>query len=231
MSNPFSGKVAENYDHFFETPHGKVIFRLEGKLLLNALSAFKRAATLEVGCGTGIWMDFLKKNGFGEPVGLDLSFDMLLQARRKGLRKLVNGTALSLPFPDDSFDLSCFITSLEFITDRRRAFFEAVRVSRRAVLVAFLNRFSLLNLYRELKVLFGGSSVYSSSSFLTKRELEEIARYVREVGRKRVKLEKFLTTLNLTIGSFVNESLERKLGFNLPVGAFAVALFRVERWS
>lgn len=231
MSNPFSGKVAAEYDRFFQTPFGRAVFKLEGELILELLSPFKGSSILEVGCGTGIWMAFLKERGFGEPVGLDLSMDMLLQAKRKGLKKLVNGTALSLPFLDDSFDVSCFITSLEFITDRRGALLEAVRVSRKAVLVAFLNKYSLLNLYRQMKVLLGKPSVYSSSRFLSRGELEKIARYVREVGRKRLRLEKFLTTLNLTVGSFVNEKIERKLGKELPFGAFAAALFKVERWS
>ena len=155
---------------------------------------------------------------------------MLLQAKKKGLKKLVNGTALKLPFPDDSFDLTYFVTSLEFITDRRGALLEAVRVSRKGVAVAFLNRYSLLNLYRQIRSFFG-SSTYTSSTFLTREELEKLARYVNGAGRKRLKLEKFYTTLNLTLGTFVKEEWERKLGFNLPFGAFGVVLFKVERWS
>lgn len=230
MSNPFTGKVAKEYDSFFETEFGKTVKKLEGELLLKALYPFKGGELLEVGCGTGIWMDFLKSKGFPEPVGLDLSVDMLLEAKKKGLKKLINGTALELPFLDDSFDLTYFVTSLEFITDKRRALLEAARVSKKGILVAFLNRYSLLNLYRELKSLFG-SSVYSSSNFLTKEELLSFGRYVNEVGRKRLKLEKFYTTLNLTLGTLVREEWERKLGFNLPFGAFGVALFKVQRWS
>jgi len=230
VSNPFTGKVAKEYDNFFETEFGKTVKRLEGELLLKVLYPFKGRELLEVGCGTGIWMEFLKSNGFSEPVGLDLSRDMLFEAKRKGLRKLVNGTALNLPFLDDSFDLTYFVTSFEFITDKRRALLEAARVSKEAVLVAFLNRNSLLNLYREVKSFFK-DSLYSSSSFITKEELLSLVRYVNEVGRKRLKLEKFYTTLNLTIGTFVREEWERKLGFNLPFGAFGVALFKVQRWS
>lgn len=230
MSNPFTGKVAREYDRFFETPFGATVKRMEGELLLSVLSGFREGALLEVGCGTGVWMEFLKERGFREPVGLDLSMDMLLQAKKKGLRKLVNGTALNLPFPNDSFDLTYFVTSLEFITNRKRALLEAVRVSRSGLVVAFLNRYSLLNIYRQLKAIFG-NSVYSSSHFLTEEELKKLARYVNGAGRKRLKLEKFLTTLNLTFGSFVKEEWERKLGFNLPFGAFGVALFKVERWS
>jgi len=230
VSNPFTGKVAREYDRFFETPFGASVKRMEGELLLSVLSGFREGALLEVGCGTGVWMEFLKERGFREPVGLDLSMDMLLQAKKKGLRKLVNGTALNLPFPNDSFDLTYFVTSLEFITDRKRALLEAVRVSRSGLVVAFLNRYSLLNIYRQLKAIFG-NSVYSSSHFLTREELKKLARYVNGAGRKRLKLEKFLTTLNLTFGSFVKEEWERKLGFNLPFGAFGVALFKVERWS
>ncbi len=230
MSNPFTGRVAREYDSFFETPFGRTVLKLEGELLLNLLLPYREGELLEVGCGTGIWMKFLKEKEFKEPTGLDLSLDMLRQAKKKGLKKLVNGTALSLPFPDDSFDVSLFITSLEFVTDRKRALLEAARVSREAVVVAFLNRHSLLNLYREVKGFFG-SSVYSSANFLTREELLKLSRYVGEVGRKRLKLEKFLTTLNLSIANFVNEEWERRIGFNSPFGAFAAALFKVKRWS
>ncbi len=227
MSNPFTGKAAWEYDRFFETSFGATVKKLEGELLLKVLSPFRGGDLLEVGCGTGVWMEFLKKNGFTEPVGLDLSMDMLLQAKKKGLKKLVNGTALKLPFPDDSFDLTYFVTSLEFITDRKRALLEAARVSRKGILVAFLNRYSLLNLYRWFKSNFG-SSVYSLSTFITKSELEKLARYVNEAGRKRLKLEKFLTTLNLSLGTFIKEEWERELGFNSPFGAFGVVLFKVK---
>jgi len=229
-SNPFTGKVASNYDKFFETPFGRVVFSLERELLLKGLSKYLSGSSLEVGCGTGIWMKVFRDAGFPEPVGLDLSYDMLLQARKKELRKLVRGSALYLPFREDTFDLTYFVTSLEFISDRKKAFLEALRVSRKSLAVAFLNKYSLLNVFRMAKSLFV-SSIYSPSSFLTIEEIKTLASYASSVGRKGLKLEKFLTTLNFSIGSFVNESIERKVGFNSPFGAFGLAVFRVVRWS
>jgi len=229
-SNPFKGEKASEYDLFFQTNYGRVVYSLEKELLLKGLSDYLRGNSLEVGCGTGIWMKTFKEEGFKEPVGLDISYDMLVHAKRKGLKNLVMGTALRLPFRDDTFDLTYFVTSLEFIVDRERALLEATRVSKKAVAVVFLNKYSLLNIYRIVKSYFS-KSTYSPSSFLTIDGLKKLASFVSSVGRKGLKLEKFLTTINLSVGNFIEESLERKFGFELPFGAFALAVFRVVRWS
>jgi len=227
-NNPFKGKRALSYDSFFETPFGRKVKRLEGELLLKELEDFKEGELLEVGCGTGIWMKFLVENGFREPTGLDISEDMLRVARKKGLRKLVRGTGTLLPFRDSSFDASLFITSLEFMVDRKRALLEAARVSKKAVIVGFLNGHSLMNLVRRVRSFFTESS-YSAAKFLTVDEIERMARWVGAVSNLSLRVESFRTTLNFSIDGFVNQELERKLGFNLPFGAFGLIKFKVIR--
>ena len=225
-SNPFHGEKAFKYDLFFKTPYGKEVKRLEGKLLREALEEFKEGELLEVGCGTGIWIEYLREFGFKEPVGLDISKDMLKVAKVKGLKKLVMGSATFLPFKDNSFDAVYFMTSLEFIVDRKRALLEAARVSRKAVVVGFLNSYSLLNLSRKVKSLFR-ESVYSGISFLTREELERLARWVGGKSNCALKLESFKTTLNFSVNGFVNPKLEEILGENLPFGGFGLTKFRV----
>jgi len=226
-NNPFRGKKAEKYDTFFSTEYGRKVFKLEKEILLELLNPFKNSLILEVGCGTGIWIKALKGERFHEPVGLDISADMLRIARKKGLKKLVRGTALNLPFRDNSFDLTLFITSLEFIPDRVKAFTEALRVTKKGIVVAFLNRYSLLNLVRSLKSALS-DSVYSYTRFLTIGELQRIALSASRITGKKAVLSSFKTTLNFTSGSFVSYKLEKRLGFNSPFGAFGAALFRVE---
>ncbi|WP_456456820.1 class I SAM-dependent methyltransferase [Thermovibrio sp.] len=222
--NPFTGKRAKEYDKFFESETGKKIMLLEKEVILELLKGDKEKELLEIGCGTGIWIKTLKENGFKEPVGLDLSLDMLKEAKKKGIKRVVQGKAESLPFKDDSFSGSLFITSLEFIKGKREALKEAVRVSKEFILVAFLNRNSLMNAIRLIRGIFR-ETVYSQGELLTKGELLKLIKNLRESTPWSLKLEKFKTTLNLSTDNFVNLKLEKRL--NLPTGAFAAAKFRV----
>jgi demethylmenaquinone methyltransferase/2-methoxy-6-polyprenyl-1,4-benzoquinol methylase len=66
-----------------------------------ALAALPPARTLDVACGTG----FLTRHLRGAVTGLDRSARMLeVAARRLPHATLLEGDALALPFPDDSFD-------------------------------------------------------------------------------------------------------------------------------
>ncbi len=222
--NPFFGERAKRYDEFFESDTGRKIMLLEREVILELLKGEEEKELLEVGCGTGIWIKTLKEEGFKEPTGLDVSIDMLKEAKKKGLKKLVQGKGEELPFKDNAFNGSLFITSLEFIEGKKEALKEAVRVSKEFVLIAFLNRNSLMNILRLIKGVFK-ESVYLKGELLTKEKLLKMARLVRESTPWSLKLEKFRTTLNLSTDNFVNLKLERKL--NLPTGAFAAAKFRV----
>jgi len=65
------------------------------------LSDLAPASTLDVACGTG----FLTRHLQGEITGLDQSARMLeVSAARLPNATLVQGDALALPFPDDTFD-------------------------------------------------------------------------------------------------------------------------------
>jgi ubiquinone/menaquinone biosynthesis C-methylase UbiE len=100
-----------------------------------AIAALPAARTLDVACGTG----FLTQHLRGDIVGLDQSASMLAEATtRLPHVTLLQGDALSLPFPDHSFDrvfTSFFYCHLEE-TDRRRFLAEARRVAHELVIVA-----------------------------------------------------------------------------------------------
>jgi ubiquinone/menaquinone biosynthesis C-methylase UbiE len=69
--------------------------------LVHALGGMPGGRTLDVACGTG----FLTRHLRGDVVGIDQSEVMLAEARRQAPRSVyVQGDALSLPFPDQSFD-------------------------------------------------------------------------------------------------------------------------------
>jgi ubiquinone/menaquinone biosynthesis C-methylase UbiE len=106
----------------------------ERTALTSTLAALSPARTVDVACGTG----FLTQHLSGEITGLDQSESMLELARAKVPEgRFVQGDALELPFPDDSFErllTSFFYGHLE--EDDRRGFLrEARRVANELVVV------------------------------------------------------------------------------------------------
>lgn len=88
------------------------------------------AEVLEVGCGTGHWVEWLDGQG-GHVVGVDPSADMLRNAGSRGRRlRLARGCAEALPFRTGSFDLLLVINALHHFTDPDLFFREAKRVVR-----------------------------------------------------------------------------------------------------
>ena len=113
-------------------------------LLARLLAPFTGArSALEVGCGSGHFTRWLADR-LPRVVGLDRAPAMLAEARRHGPRlRLVQGDAHHLPIRSRAVDLGLFALTLEFVDDPAVALAEAVRVSRRGVLIVALNRWSL----------------------------------------------------------------------------------------
>jgi ubiquinone/menaquinone biosynthesis C-methylase UbiE len=136
-------RAAANYEAWYASPQGRRAERAECALLDHLLSGFADVeAVLEIGCGTGhftAWMSHLKYR----VVGLDRSAAMLAELRRLHPDfPVVLSDAHRLPFADKSFDVSCFVTALEFIEHPHEAVAEAVRVSRQGSVFIVLNRWS-----------------------------------------------------------------------------------------
>ena len=95
---------------------------LDGRLPQNG------AAILDAGCGTGGNLVLL--GSYGPAYGLDISRAALELCRQRGLQRLARGSVMSLPFPDQAFDL---VTSFDVlyhlaVTDDRAALSELRRV-------------------------------------------------------------------------------------------------------
>lgn len=102
--------------------------------VLDAIDAvgFKycRGAILEVGCGSGRFLERLAERGEKNVVGIDISIGMLQAAAGKGLRGLVSAAGERLPFGPSRFDTVVASWSVFKYLDRRRAHAEAHRVLR-----------------------------------------------------------------------------------------------------
>lgn len=84
-----------------------------------------RGRVLDVGCGTG---RFTVRLDAPERIGIDRSWGMLVEARRRGL-VLARGDANALPFADASFDAVVATDSVFGMLDWSRALPECARVT------------------------------------------------------------------------------------------------------
>lgn len=99
------------------------------ELELEFLERFARdREVLEVGCGTGLLLQGMQRF-VQRASGIDLSPGMLAVARSRGL-EVVEGSATALPFPDESFDVTCSFKVLAHVPDLSLALREMLRVTR-----------------------------------------------------------------------------------------------------
>ena len=105
---------------------------------------------LEVGCGTGLILEQLAPR-CRSARGIDLSPGMLEPAKARGLDVQV-GSATSIPFPDNQFDVVCSFKVLAHVPEIERALSEMLRVTRSGgyVLAEFYNPISLRALVKKL---------------------------------------------------------------------------------
>lgn len=80
---------------------------------------------LDVGCGTGAVMEFLKSRG--DVSGVDMSDEALAYCRQKGL-KVEKGLANEIPYKENTFDAVFALDVLEHLDDPVGAVKEARRV-------------------------------------------------------------------------------------------------------
>lgn len=188
MANAFDDQnIARRYEDWYAGP-GQRADRLEKEMLGKFLTEFPGSTShLDIGCGTGHFTRWFAARGLSV-VGLDASRAMLAEVDARNGLDYVIGDALALPFADGSFDLTSIVTTLEFVLDPIRALSEAVRVSRRGILLGVLNRWSVQAVRR-------GSSddpIWGAAHFFSPFEL---SRMVRQAAGQRLQGITWRTTL------------------------------------
>ncbi len=137
---------AEKYEAWFSTTAGRFALEREQLLLRSIIADWRRRGRrlLELGCGTGLFLELFWRAGF-DVTGLDASPAMLQAARRRlGCKADLHlGRAEHTSFDDERFDYTVLITSLEFCDDPAAVIREAYRVTRKSLVIAFLNRHSI----------------------------------------------------------------------------------------
>ncbi|SFM86475.1 class I SAM-dependent methyltransferase [Thermodesulforhabdus norvegica] len=105
----------------------------------------RRYSVLDVGCGSGRFLRWLDQLGH-HAVGIDPSAELVRKASGRVSSRVVveRAFAESLPFEDSSFDYVFFVFSLEFVHNPVQALSEGLRVARRGVFIASLQKCSPL---------------------------------------------------------------------------------------
>lgn len=126
----------EKFVTFYETEFGKCILEKEAEYVYKELRQCRKI--LDIGCGIGSFEQKLPELNI---TGLDISEEMLKEARKRSDKEFVLGNAENLDFDDSSFDGVLYIATLEFVDNYKRAIREAWRVTRRGgkLLVMMLN--------------------------------------------------------------------------------------------
>lgn len=112
------------YDRVRENSYHRMINKITRELILRYLP--EAGNVLDLGCGTGINMDWLKGSK-ARIIGCDLSNGMLGHAKQKGHR-VTQGTAVRLPFPDETFNLVYSFKVLPHVREIESALEEICRV-------------------------------------------------------------------------------------------------------
>jgi len=167
--------AADTYDQWYQTAEGAMYDRLEKKAVSRYLRQDTRGMKLlEVGCGTGHWSQFFSEYGF-EVTGVDVSGPVIKIAQSKNIGgasfQVADGH--SLPFADNSFDVTAAITTLEFADDAELVLREMVRCTRKPsgqLLIGVLNALARLNRNRRQNP----ESLYAKGRLFTPGQLKKL---------------------------------------------------------
>lgn len=156
MKTSVSKSYPAEYDAWYGTPRGKWVGETEFAAAMALTGVEDGDTVLDIGCGTGYFSRMFAGAG-AKVTGLDIDTDYVAYAKKKGKESYLAGSALALPFKDGSFDYCVAMTSLCFVDDPLEAVKEALRVSRRGVLLGLLNRRSALYLLKHGKGGYSGA--------------------------------------------------------------------------
>jgi len=99
-----------------------------GQALLDLARRYKNGTVLEVGSGTGFWLNLLNQTT-DKLFGLDYSLGMIQQAKgQPAPLKLLRGSGVRLPYRNNTFDLLYSVDAIHHFGDHRAFVSEAFRV-------------------------------------------------------------------------------------------------------
>lgn len=110
----------------------------EALALITGITDGSHHTLLDIGCGDGLLLSLVKERDIVAK-GLDISEKAVEKARVKGLDASVFDVNGRIPFPDNTFDVVVMLDVLEHLYAPEELLKEAVRVSRRWIIVSVPN--------------------------------------------------------------------------------------------
>lgn len=205
--------IAFNYDKDMN-PN---FFRIRINLLKELVNRYKPKRLLEVGCGTGIFLDYFHKS-FESVIGIDNCRSMIEFARKNHKRKNIQYIFSSdnpLPFGDNSFDMILSMGVIEYVKDQKKHVEECLRVLKKnGILFLTTPTLNLIKLYEVIRKMdFAVERYWAINKYLSFKELNNL------VDKKKTKIVEHkvmffnpsnIIILNLFFG-FVDKIAIRKL--------------------
>ena len=155
----------------------------------------KGATVLDLACGTGDFSQLVLRSSPGaRVVAVDLTEQMLREARMRGLTEVVSGDAIALPFADGLFDCVFVGYGLRNFPDLNTALREIYRVTRPGGLMVSLDFFLPTNsLLRQLYLGY----LYAQGAFwgLLMHGRPRLYTYIPDSLRSFVSMEEFSSLL------------------------------------
>jgi ubiquinone/menaquinone biosynthesis C-methylase UbiE len=172
----FDKNIAEFYESWYHSPHGRAIDRSIERLIVALLDPRPGERILDIGCGAGNHLITFSRLGL-DVSGIDASSYMIQKAReRLGHRcTLRTGLAEDLPFEDNEFDLAVMINTMEFLDNPLIALREAGRVANKKVFIGVINSLSWNGLVRRIQGYFG-DPLFGRSRFYNLWQLKSFLR-------------------------------------------------------
>jgi len=88
----------------------------------------KHIEILDIGCGTGEFIQYANKLGYLNTYGIDISLTLVNIAKDKGIEKIAVADACNIPFKDNEFDFIILADVIEHIPNYGDCLMEAHRV-------------------------------------------------------------------------------------------------------
>jgi SAM-dependent methyltransferase len=148
----FDSRATKQQEAWLKTEAGRAAFQLQKDLVLGMVSPQPRERLLDVGCGSGLYLQSFRQEGM-YVTGLDPSVTVLDRTRKHlgpGV-DLFQGEADDLPFEDNEFDIVLLIMVLDHTDNPETVLAEAFRVARSRVFVGTLNGLSLTALGQRIR--------------------------------------------------------------------------------
>jgi ubiquinone/menaquinone biosynthesis C-methylase UbiE len=135
-------KRFDNIEHWFPNSYRKDDFRI--KYILENIDNIKKMKILDVGCGKGGMVKILSKLG-AQVHGIDISKELLKEAKKIPLATIKTGSATNIPYPGNTFDYVISNEVIEHVPNTEKAIKEMSRVVKKGgkLILIDKNRWSL----------------------------------------------------------------------------------------